>query len=98
MVWTPAKALVGRAKLGLQNVSCGRSDWWVNCQSHVQKEGHEMKVSTKDTIKGVAREAKGEVEQTIGSVINRPDIKAKGKKDRAAGRVQRQADDRKQIG
>jgi uncharacterized protein YjbJ (UPF0337 family) len=55
-------------------------------------------VSTKDTIKGIAREAKGEVEQAIGSVINRPDIKAKGKKDRAVGRVQRKADDSKQIG
>jgi uncharacterized protein YjbJ (UPF0337 family) len=58
----------------------------------------EMKVSTKDTIKGIAREAKGEVEQAIGSVINRPEIKAKGKKDRAVGRVQRNADDSKQIG
>jgi uncharacterized protein YjbJ (UPF0337 family) len=57
-----------------------------------------MKVSTKETIKGIAREAKGEIEQTIGSVMSRPDIKAKGKRDRAAGRIQRQADDRKQIG
>jgi uncharacterized protein YjbJ (UPF0337 family) len=57
-----------------------------------------MKVSAKDTIKGIAREAKGEVEQAIGNLMSRPDIKAKGKKDRAAGRIQRKADDSKQIG
>jgi len=57
-----------------------------------------MKTSTKDKIKGIVREAKGEVEQVIGSVLNRPEIKAKGRRDRAAGRVQRQADNRKQIG
>jgi len=57
-----------------------------------------MKTSTKDKIKGIVREANGEVEQVIGSVLNRPEIKAKGRRDRAAGRVQRQADNRKQIG
>jgi uncharacterized protein YjbJ (UPF0337 family) len=68
-----------------------------NCFSHVER-GIDMKETTKEKIKGVVREAKGEVEQAVGSVLSRPDIKAKGKKDRAAGRVQRHADDRKQIG
>jgi uncharacterized protein YjbJ (UPF0337 family) len=57
-----------------------------------------MKASTKDTVIGVAREAKGEVEQVIGKVISRPDLRAKGKRDRVSGRLQRKADDRKQIG
>ena len=57
-----------------------------------------MKTSTKDKIKGIVREAKGEVELAVGSVLNRPEITAKGRRDRAAGRVQRQADNRKQIG
>jgi uncharacterized protein YjbJ (UPF0337 family) len=57
-----------------------------------------MKENTKNKIKGIVREAKGEVEQAIGSALSRPDLKARGRKDRAAGRVQRQADNRKQIG
>ena len=57
-----------------------------------------MKGNTKSKIKGIMREAKGEVEQALGNVLSRPDLKAKGRKDRAAGRVQRQADNRKQIG
>ncbi len=57
-----------------------------------------MKEVTKEKIKGTVREAKGEVELVLGTVLSRPDIKAKGKKDRASGRVQRHADDRKQIG
>ncbi len=56
-----------------------------------------MKETAKDKIKGVVLEAKGELEQVVGTVLSRPDIKAKGKKDRAAGRVQRHADDRKLI-
>jgi uncharacterized protein YjbJ (UPF0337 family) len=57
-----------------------------------------MKENTKNKIKGIVREAKGEVEQVIGSVLSRPELKARGRKDRVAGRVQRQADNRKQIG
>jgi len=61
-------------------------------------EGTKMKETTNDKIKGVALEVKGEVEEVVGTVLNRPDLKAKGLKDREDGRVQRQADDRKQIG
>jgi uncharacterized protein YjbJ (UPF0337 family) len=57
-----------------------------------------MKENTENKIKGIVREAKGEVEQAIGNVLRRPDLKAIGRKDRATGRVQRQADNRKQIG
>jgi uncharacterized protein YjbJ (UPF0337 family) len=57
-----------------------------------------MKDNMKNKIKGIVRETKGEVEQALGNALSRPDLKAKGRKDRAAGRVQRQADNRKQIG
>jgi uncharacterized protein YjbJ (UPF0337 family) len=57
-----------------------------------------MKGNTKNKIKGIVREAKGEVEQALGNGLSRPDLKAIGWKDRATGRVQRQADNRKKIG
>jgi uncharacterized protein YjbJ (UPF0337 family) len=57
-----------------------------------------MKENTKSQIKGIVREAKSEVDQALGNVLSRPDLKAMGWKDRATGRVQRQADNRKQIG
>ena len=55
-----------------------------------------MKPTTKDTIKGVLHEAEGEIKQTIGHVLGRHDIEAKGRKEKIAGRIERRADPRKQ--
>jgi len=55
-----------------------------------------MKESTKDKVKGLATEVKGEVKQAFGYAIQRPDIVKEGKKERAAGRLQRKVDNSKQ--
>jgi uncharacterized protein YjbJ (UPF0337 family) len=55
-----------------------------------------MKEGTKDKIKGLATEVKGEVRQALGYAIQRPDLVKDGKKQRAAGRLQRRVDDSKQ--
>jgi uncharacterized protein YjbJ (UPF0337 family) len=50
-----------------------------------QMEGDSM---DKDRIKGTAKQAKGAVEETAGKATGDAKLKAQGKADRAAGKVQ----------
>jgi uncharacterized protein YjbJ (UPF0337 family) len=47
-----------------------------------------MKPSTKNTVKGFAREAEGKVKQAAGAVTGNKSLKVRGKVEAAAGHVQ----------
>lgn len=48
-----------------------------------------MKTSTKDQIKGAAKEAKGEMKKQAGKTMNRPDIEDEGRGEEVGGKVQK---------
>ena len=48
-----------------------------------------MKQSTKDQIKGRAKEAKGEVKKKAGKAMDRPDIEDEGRGEELGGKVQK---------
>ena len=50
-----------------------------------------MNPSTNDQIKGGLHEAKGKVKETVGQVINNPDLEAEGKIENLAGKIQKKA-------
>ena len=56
-----------------------------------------MKTSTKDQIKGAAKETKGEMKQQAGKAMNRPDIEDEGRQDEAGGKVQKKVGEIKKV-
>ena len=52
-------------------------------------KGNLMKESTKDQIKGKAKEVKGHVKKHVGEAMNRKDIEDEGRGEQMAGKVQR---------
>ena len=48
-----------------------------------------MKSSTKDKIKGSAREAKGKVKETAGKAVGNPNLRDRGTVEKVGGKVQR---------
>jgi uncharacterized protein YjbJ (UPF0337 family) len=48
-----------------------------------------MKDSTKDKTEGLGHEVKGAVKETVGHVLNKPDLEAEGKAEKTAGKVQK---------
>jgi uncharacterized protein YjbJ (UPF0337 family) len=49
-----------------------------------------MEQSTKDEIKGGVHEAEGAVKERAGQVTNVPNVAAKGKSEKLAGRAQKE--------
>ena len=47
-----------------------------------------MKASTKDRTAGKAHEVKGAIKEKTGSLTNNPNLIAKGRDEKAAGRIQ----------
>lgn len=47
-----------------------------------------MKSSTKDKVKGTFHEAKGKVKEMAGELTDNRELKAKGKAENVAGKVQ----------
>jgi uncharacterized protein YjbJ (UPF0337 family) len=52
-----------------------------------------MKKSIKDKVEGKAHELKGAAKETIGNVVNNPDLKTKGQAEKIAGKVQQKVGD-----
>ena len=52
-----------------------------------------MKESIKDKIEGKAHELKGAIKETIGNVVDNPDLKAEGQAEKIAGKVQQKVGD-----
>jgi len=50
-----------------------------------------MKSSTKNRAKGVAKEAKGRLKETVGHATRNPRLARKGQAEAAGGRVRRRA-------
>jgi uncharacterized protein YjbJ (UPF0337 family) len=48
-----------------------------------------MKPSTKDELEGKLHEAKGNVKEKVGRVINNPDMETKGQSEKLAGKAQK---------
>jgi uncharacterized protein YjbJ (UPF0337 family) len=48
-----------------------------------------MKPSTKDQIEGNLHEVKGTVKEQVGRVTNNPTLRAKGKAENLAGKIQK---------
>ena len=48
-----------------------------------------MSPSTNDQVKGGLHEAKGKVKETVGHVVNNPDLEAEGKTENLAGKIQK---------
>ena len=49
-----------------------------------------MKTSTKDRIRGSFHEVKGTIKEEVGKATNNRDLKAEGKAEKKAGKVQQQ--------
>ena len=56
-----------------------------------------MKSSTKDKIKGSAREAKGKAKETAGKAIGNPNLRDRGTAEKVSGKVQRKVGDVKKV-
>jgi uncharacterized protein YjbJ (UPF0337 family) len=56
-----------------------------------------MKSSTKDKIKGSAREAKGKVKETAGKAVGNPNLRDRGTAEKVGGKVQRKVGDVKKV-
>ena len=48
-----------------------------------------MRTSTKDQIEGNLHEVKGAVKEQVGRVTNNPTLRAKGKAENLAGKIQK---------
>ena len=48
-----------------------------------------MKPSTKDQIQGEVHEVKGKAKESVGKILNKPDLEAEGKSEKLAGKVQK---------
>ena len=56
-----------------------------------------MKQSTTDKVEGSLHEAKGKVKETVGHVLNKPDLEAEGKTEKVAGKVQKKVGDVEKV-
>jgi uncharacterized protein YjbJ (UPF0337 family) len=56
-----------------------------------------MKPSTKDQIEGTIHKVKGKVKETVGQVINNPDLEAEGKVEALSGKVQKKVGQVEQV-
>jgi len=56
-----------------------------------------MKPSTKDQIEGTIHKVKGTVKETVGQVINNPDLEAEGKVEVLSGKVQKKVGQVEQV-
>jgi uncharacterized protein YjbJ (UPF0337 family) len=57
----------------------------------------QMKLSTKDEIKGTLHEVKGKVKEKAGQIVNDPDLEAKGKAERNTGKVEKKVGQIKKV-
>ncbi|HTM12800.1 MAG TPA: CsbD family protein [Bryobacteraceae bacterium] len=48
-----------------------------------------MKPSTKDQIRGSLHEVKGKIKEKAGEAVNNPTLRAKGKVENVAGKIQK---------
>jgi uncharacterized protein YjbJ (UPF0337 family) len=56
-----------------------------------------MKASTKDKIKGSFHEVKGRIKESVGTLTNDRILRAKGKTEKNAGKVQQRMGDAKEA-
>jgi len=56
-----------------------------------------MKSSTKDKIKGTAREASGAVKEKTGQAIGNPNLRDRGTAEKAGGAIQKKVGDVKKV-
>ena len=56
-----------------------------------------MRSSTKDKLKGSAREAKGKVKETAGRAVGNPNLRDRGTAEKVGGKVQRKVGDIKKV-
>ncbi len=48
-----------------------------------------MKSSTKDEAKGTFHQVKGQIKETVGKLVNDPELEGEGKGEKIAGKVQK---------
>jgi len=56
-----------------------------------------MKSSMKDKVKGALHEAKGKVREMAGEIIDNPELEAKGKAEKIAGKAQQKIGQVKKV-
>jgi uncharacterized protein YjbJ (UPF0337 family) len=56
-----------------------------------------MKSSTKDAVKGRAREVKGAVKEKAGKLANDPELRDEGTVEKVAGKVQKKVGQVKKV-
>ena len=56
-----------------------------------------MKTSTKDKIKGSAKEAAGKVKETAGRTTGNRDMEDRGTAEKAGGKIQKKVGDIKKV-
>lgn len=56
-----------------------------------------MKSSTKDTVQGTLHQAKGKVKEMAGTITDNPKLKASGKAELMAGKVQEKVGQVKKV-
>lgn len=56
-----------------------------------------MNSSTKDRVKGAAKETVGKVKEKTGEVIGNPDLRDRGTEEKVAGKMERKVGDVKKV-
>jgi uncharacterized protein YjbJ (UPF0337 family) len=56
-----------------------------------------MKESTKDKVRGGAREIAGKVKEQTGKVIKNPELEERGRAEKIAGKVQKKVGDVEKV-
>ena len=56
-----------------------------------------MKSSTKDNVQGTIHEAKGKIKEVAVVIADNPNLEAKGKAEKAAGKVQEKVGQIKKV-
>lgn len=56
-----------------------------------------MKSSTKDNVQGTIHQAKGKIKEVAGVITGNPTLEAKGKAEKAAGKVQEKVGQIKKV-
>jgi uncharacterized protein YjbJ (UPF0337 family) len=56
-----------------------------------------MKPGTEDQVEGTIHETKGKIKETIGQVINKPDLEAEGKAETLGGKFQKKVGQVEQV-
>jgi len=54
-----------------------------------QTKERNMDNSTKDQLEGALHEAKGKAKETVGQIVNNPDLEAEGQAENLGGKVQK---------